>query len=81
MWKVTLWLHNDSMRRAFFLGTRITKPRRVIFYNDELLAVFKEMETARALAETAKEKERILAMEAKAKLKAFKHKRVPKSKK
>jgi len=74
MWKVILWLHNDNMRRAFFLGTRILKPRRVIFYNNELLTVFKEMEQR-------KERERILALEAKAKLKAFKHKRIPKSKK
>ena len=36
------------MRRVFLLSARIKKPRRVFYYNPELLSVFKEMEIARA---------------------------------
>jgi len=64
VWKAIIWLHNAPMRRVFLLSARIKKPRRVFYYNPELLSVFKEMEIARALAETSKEEEIARAKEA-----------------
>jgi len=56
------------MYRAFLLGTRLIKPRKVVYYNSELLAVFKEMEIERELEARMKE-------ELKSKRRVRKHKR------
>ena len=56
------------------MGTRLIKPRKVVYYNQELLAVFKEMETARALAEIQRELEARMKEELCSKKRVQKHK-------
>ena len=55
--KALIWIHDPSMYSAFLLGARIIKPRRIVYFNPELLAVFKEMELIREIE--AKRKEEI----------------------
>jgi hypothetical protein len=71
LWKAILWLHDKPMHKAFLLGARFVKPRRIVYCNPELLSMFKVIEAVRL-------KELALQSEAKSKLKAFKQKRTRK---
>jgi hypothetical protein len=42
--KAIVWVHYKDMRGVFILGARLKKPMKVVYYNNELMAVFKEME-------------------------------------
>jgi hypothetical protein len=71
--KAILWLHNDYMYKAFLLGARIIKPRKVVYYNDEIYAMFQ-------LIEQEQERKREQERELKQKKKNMKHKRRSKKK-
>ena len=70
MQKALIWIHNPEMYRAFLLGTRLIKPRRIVYYNSELVAAFKEWELIREQEADAKQ-------ELCSKRKVRKHKKKP----
>ena len=61
--KALVWLHYKEMRNIFLLGARLKKPMRVVYFNSEIMAMFKvieaEIETKRKLEAEVLSKKRI----------------------